>query len=141
MKKRFFLYFFLYIASSLLLNCSSAYIPYRNFQGGYKDYKIDTNHFSATFRGNAYTSLKEATFYVKKRAKEICDFEGLPYYKIINLNKNLEECSMGGEVNCFIDSKSRKETCQNHEARLKKPSVTINFKCLSRNQGPELADL
>ena len=111
----------------LLLNCDAPYQPYSSILGGYIDDKLSGDNYSVSFHGNGYTSVEVAHNHAKKRAKEVCEKKGFKDYQLLSLKKKIASYVIGSDIGCYV--KNSKQICEDFGSRVKKPTVTIDFKC------------
>ena len=78
MKKFVIIPFFL-----LLVSCATHYKPRGMWGNGYSHYRVDTEHFVVTFRGNRYTNEEEVKRFALLRASELTLNHGFKYFVVV----------------------------------------------------------
>lgn len=67
----------------MLMSCATPYQK-KGLRGGYSDRRLSSDTYIVTFTGNGYTPGSVVELYLYKRASEIAQENGYPYFVVLS---------------------------------------------------------
>lgn len=112
----------------VLSSCSTQYREQGFLGGGYTDFRVSSDKFVVSFRGNEYTSSDKTMKFALLRAAEITKKHGFKYFFI----QDKEDISKSRFVKTTEEDNGDKSSKKEETKELNMPGLRLYIKCFHK---------